>query len=132
MKRRHRVQRLRAPHVYSPAMNLPYDSCALWLIFGEFCEETRVEKITTRRGDGGRQCDYHCAGRERWPGGASLACRYSAILSVPIWPSLGSGPYNPCKVHESPSLMPGEISEERFPPSTFCLLLTFWLNWIWS
>lgn len=37
-------------------MNLPYDSCALWLTIGEFFEETRVGKIA-RRGDGKRQCN---------------------------------------------------------------------------
>lgn len=121
MKRWHRVQCLPAPHVHSPAMNLPYDSCALWLIFGEFCEETGVGKIA-RRGDGGRQCEHRYADRERWPGRASLACPPSAVQSpnmscmLSLSVCLGSGPYNPCKVHESPSLMPGEISEERFLP----------------
>lgn len=133
MKRRHRAQCLRAPHIYRAAMNLPYDSCALWLIFGEFFEETRVGKIA-RRGDGRRQCEYHYEDREGWSWRASSACCYSAFsvrpahsgMSCTLSPAtcLGSRHGNLFQIHESPSLMPGETSEERSLPllPTFCWL----------
>ena len=91
-------------------MNLPYDSCALWLIFGEFFEETRFGEIA-RRGDGRRQCEYHYEDRERWPWRASWACHCSSVLSLSCMllyvryaePAtyLGSGCGNLSQVHES-------------------------------